>query len=142
MEKDNLTNREKNSLINSEFGRLIDSKDFNTYLEELKEVCEHDIYLKRTANIEYSRKTSSNIQAYILWFNRLSLFVRTEIVKNLKVSRRAKVVSYFIDVAYSCSEYGNFNSTMAIVGKPCFSLFIDLNFFGNSIFLNSGFEHF
>jgi len=120
MEKANLTNREKNSLINNDFGRLIDTKDLNTYLEELKEVCEHGIHLKRTENMEYSKKTSSNIQAYILWFNRLSLFVCTEIVKNFKVSKRAKIVSYFIDVAYSCSEYGNFNSTMAIVGNELF----------------------
>ena len=51
-----------------------------------------------------------------VWFNRLSSFVSTEIVKNLDKKRRTQVINYFISVAFDCFDIGNYNSAMAITG--------------------------
>lgn len=42
------------------------NKPFGEYLEELREACHQDIFIKRTANIKYQPKKWSNIQAYIV----------------------------------------------------------------------------
>lgn len=42
------------------------NKPFREYLDELKQACASDIYIKRTSNIKYMAKKWSNIQAYIV----------------------------------------------------------------------------
>lgn len=42
------------------------NKPFGDYLEELRQACQHDIFIKRTSNIKYQPKKWSNIQAYIV----------------------------------------------------------------------------
>lgn len=118
--KTNISNDESfinNQLLNG-FKRA--NKDYNKtfqdYLEELRKACDNDLYIKRTNNIKYPIKKWSNIQAYIIWFNRLSSLVTTEIVKNLKKNKRTELINYFINVAYDCFELGNYNSSMAIIG--------------------------
>jgi hypothetical protein len=64
-----------------------------------------------------TNKNTSNIEAYIQWFNRLSNLISTEIVKHLKRDTRVKMINFFIDVAQECFNNGNFNSLMAIIGK-------------------------
>ena len=59
-----------------------------------------------------------------VWFNRLSSFVTTEVVKNFNKKKRIEVINYFILVAFDCFELGNFNSAMAIIG-----IFIEKRFF-------------
>ena len=44
------------------------NKSFREYLDELKQACASDIYIKRTSNIKYMAKKWSNIQAYIVSF--------------------------------------------------------------------------
>ena len=85
---------------------------------ELDKSCKTNILIKRDKSILSStRKKSSNIEAYSSWCNRLSSFIETEVVKNQDRNKRANVIKFFIDVAYSCCELGNFNSAIAIVGK-------------------------
>ncbi|PIO61413.1 hypothetical protein TELCIR_17066, partial [Teladorsagia circumcincta] len=56
-----------------------------------------------------------SIAFYVDWFNRLSSFAATEVLRQLKKKHRVEVIEYFIDVAKECCEIGNFNSLMAIV---------------------------
>ncbi|XGW30970.1 hypothetical protein V3C99_009715 [Haemonchus contortus] len=58
---------------------------------------------------------TGSIAFYIEWFNRLSSFAATEVLRQLKKKHRVEVIEYFIDVAKECCEIGNFNSLMAIV---------------------------
>ncbi|GCB62907.1 hypothetical protein scyTo_0004326 [Scyliorhinus torazame] len=60
-------------------------------------------------------KKTSNLEAYVEWFNRLSYLVATEICMPVKKKHRARVIEYFIDVARECFNIGNFNSLMAII---------------------------
>ncbi|KAK5965417.1 hypothetical protein GCK32_009865 [Trichostrongylus colubriformis] len=56
-----------------------------------------------------------SIAFYVEWFNRLSSFAATEVLRQLKKKHRVEVIEYLIDVAKECCEIGNFNSLMAIV---------------------------
>ena len=105
------------------------------YLEELKKTCKNEeIFIERTTKMKYHIVTAANLEAYIMWSNRLSNFVTCEIVKNLKRDQRVKLIQFFIDVASSCFELGNFNSTMSIIGiRRCLSYNI-INFFLNLFF--------
>lgn len=60
-------------------------------------------------------KSSSNLEAYVRWFNRLCYLVATEICMPAKKKQRAQVIEFFIDVARECFNIGNFNSLMAII---------------------------
>ncbi|XP_052335681.1 ras-GEF domain-containing family member 1B-like isoform X1 [Oncorhynchus keta] len=60
-------------------------------------------------------KKTSNLEAYVEWFNRLSFMVATEICMPVKKKQRARVMEFFIDVAQECFNIGNFNSLMAII---------------------------
>ena len=96
------------------------SKSFLDYLDELKKSCQTDIFIKRSSGTKMFHKVlkSSNIHVYIEWFNRLSLLVCSEIVKNTESKeKRTELIDFYINVAYECFNMGNFNSTMAIIGK-------------------------
>uniref|UniRef100_A0A0N5A6A4 Ras-GEF domain-containing protein n=1 Tax=Parastrongyloides trichosuri TaxID=131310 RepID=A0A0N5A6A4_PARTI len=60
-------------------------------------------------------KVSISIRFYISWFNQLTSFVATEIMRHARKRYRVKAIEYFIDVAKECINVGNFNSMMAIV---------------------------
>ncbi|XP_013402853.1 ras-GEF domain-containing family member 1B isoform X2 [Lingula anatina] len=60
-------------------------------------------------------KKTSNLEAYVQWFNRLSYLVATEICMHLKKKHRVRTIEYFVDVAKECFNIGNFNSLMAII---------------------------
>ncbi|CEF60122.1 Ras-like guanine nucleotide exchange factor,N-terminal domain and Guanine-nucleotide dissociation stimulator CDC25 domain and Ras guanine nucleotide exchange factor, domain-containing protein [Strongyloides ratti] len=60
-------------------------------------------------------KVSISIRFYISWFNQLTSFVATEIMRHARKKYRVKAIEYFIDVAKECINIGNFNSMMAIV---------------------------
>ena len=62
-------------------------------------------------------KKTSNIEAYVEWFNRLSYLVATEICVSDKKRNRAKLVEFFLDAATECKRLNNFNSFMAISGE-------------------------
>ncbi|KAH0629811.1 hypothetical protein JD844_012209 [Phrynosoma platyrhinos] len=61
------------------------------------------------------QKKTSNLEAYVKWFNRLCYLVATEICMPAKKKQRAQVIEFFIDVARECFNIGNFNSLMAII---------------------------
>ncbi|XP_035264169.1 ras-GEF domain-containing family member 1C-like [Anguilla rostrata] len=61
------------------------------------------------------KKKTSNLEAYVKWFNRLCYLVATEICMPAKKKQRALVIEFFIDVARECFNIGNFNSLMAII---------------------------
>ncbi|XP_063446007.1 ras-GEF domain-containing family member 1B-like isoform X1 [Mytilus trossulus] len=60
-------------------------------------------------------KKTSNLEAYVNWFNRLSYLITTEICSHLKKKNRVKVIEYFLDVGKECINIGNFNSLIAII---------------------------
>ena len=62
-------------------------------------------------------KKTSNIEAYVEWFNRLSYLVATEICVSDKKRNRTKLVEFFMDTAMECKRLHNFNSYMAISGE-------------------------
>ncbi|XP_067103738.1 LOW QUALITY PROTEIN: ras-GEF domain-containing family member 1C-like [Osmerus mordax] len=61
------------------------------------------------------KKKTTNLEAYVRWFNRLCYLVATEICMPGKKKQRALVIEFFIDVARECFNIGNFNSLMAII---------------------------
>ncbi|XP_054258546.1 ras-GEF domain-containing family member 1B-like isoform X2 [Macrosteles quadrilineatus] len=60
-------------------------------------------------------KKTRNLESYVSWFNRLSYFVATEVVKHAKKKQRVRVVEFWIETARECFNIGNFNSLMAII---------------------------
>lgn len=93
-----------------------DSANFNEYLVELKRAASaQEIFIEPYDNQPHFFKTSSNLEAYIVWFNRLSNMVASEIVNCCNKQKRAQLIEFFLDVAYSCFQLGNFNSTMAVI---------------------------
>lgn len=89
----------------------------------------------------FRKRKTSNLEAYINWFNRLSYLVATEICmvgppqhngresacpvtdrspsQPAKKKQRARMIEFFIDVAQECFNIGNFNSLMAIISECC-----------------------
>uniref|UniRef100_UPI003AAD5E15 ras-GEF domain-containing family member 1B-B-like isoform X2 n=1 Tax=Centroberyx gerrardi TaxID=166262 RepID=UPI003AAD5E15 len=63
----------------------------------------------------FRKRKTSNLEAYVNWFNRLSFLVATEICMPVKKKHRARAIEFFIDVAQECFNIGNFNSLMAII---------------------------
>uniref|UniRef100_A0A668SST8 RasGEF domain family member 1B n=1 Tax=Oreochromis aureus TaxID=47969 RepID=A0A668SST8_OREAU len=63
----------------------------------------------------FRKRKTSNLEAYVSWFNRLSYLVATEICMPMKKKHRARIIEFFIDVAQECFNIGNFNSLMAII---------------------------
>lgn len=59
-------------------------------------------------------KKTSNIEAYVEWFNRLSYLVATEICVSDKERNRIRLMEFFVDTALECQKLNNFNSFMAI----------------------------
>ncbi|XP_077593230.1 ras-GEF domain-containing family member 1B-B-like [Stigmatopora nigra] len=63
----------------------------------------------------FRKRKTTNLEAYVNWFNRLSYLVATEICMPVKKKHRARIIEFFIDVAQECFNIGNFNSLMAII---------------------------
>jgi len=57
------------------------------------------------------------IQENILYFNRLSAWVLSIILKEKKVRKRAKLINYFIKVGVELKKVGNFNSLFSIIAS-------------------------
>jgi len=66
------------------------------------------------ARIRAGRKTS-NMEAYIAWFNRLSFLIASSVCCHRKKKLRAKTIEFWIEVARECVNIGNFNSMMGII---------------------------
>jgi hypothetical protein len=77
-------------------------------------------------NIVHDKKLTFCLEAYVQWFNRLTFFVTTEIVKHTQRRSRIRLINYFIDAAYECFRLHNFNSMIGILGKTTF-LFLIIN---------------
>ena len=65
----------------------------------------------------HDKKLTFCLEAYIQWFNRLTFFITTEIVKHTHRRARIKLINYFIDAAHECFRLNNFNSMVGILGK-------------------------
>ena len=94
------------------------SSEFRDYLEQIQRSRELEVNAKKKkpSPINYALRTSVNIDAYVLWFNRLSSFVASEVVKNLNRKNRIAIIEFFIECAGACYDFGNYNSCMAIIG--------------------------
>ena len=68
----------------------------------------------------HDRKLTFTLESYIQWFNRLTFFITTEIVKHTQRRSRVRLINYFIDAAYQCFRLHNFNSMIGILGKKNF----------------------
>jgi len=68
-------------------------------------------------NFVHDKKLTFCLETYIQWFNRLTFFVTTEIVKHTQKRLRMRLINYFIDAAYECLRLRNFNSMFGIIGK-------------------------
>jgi hypothetical protein len=71
-------------------------------------------------NLVHDKKLTFCLEAYIQWFNRLTFFITTEIVKHTHRRSRIRLINYFIDTAYECFRLNNFNSMIGILGKKNF----------------------
>nr|XP_033783484.1 ras-GEF domain-containing family member 1C [Geotrypetes seraphini]XP_033783485.1 ras-GEF domain-containing family member 1C [Geotrypetes seraphini]XP_033783486.1 ras-GEF domain-containing family member 1C [Geotrypetes seraphini] len=83
--------------------------------EEFVQAFVHKDLLESTKPCFTDQKKTSNLEAYVKWFNRLCYLVATEICMPAKKKQRAQVIEFFIDVARECFNIGNFNSLMAII---------------------------
>jgi hypothetical protein len=81
-----------------------------------------DIVNQRSQYYVHDKKLTFCLEAYIQWFNRLTFFITTEIVKHTQRRSRVRLINYFIDTAYECFRLHNFNSMIGILGKKNFSL--------------------
>ncbi|XP_018331887.1 ras-GEF domain-containing family member 1B isoform X2 [Agrilus planipennis] len=76
-------------------------------------------FAKENLHIESSlindTKKTHNLEQYIQWFNRLSYFVATQVLKHVKKKQRVRVIEYWIETGRECFNIGNFNSLMAII---------------------------
>ncbi|CAF1150413.1 unnamed protein product [Adineta ricciae] len=70
----------------------------------------------KSSQVAHDIKLTFNFETYIQWFNRLTFFVATEIVKHTQRRLRIQLITYFIDAAYHCLLLNNFNSMFAILG--------------------------
>lgn len=102
----------------SEFEKISDvcNKNYRVYLNELKQACQGDILIKKTKYADYSFKRTSSLLAYNVWFNRISWFICSQIVKSLDMEQRVKIINFFIDVADNCLMIRNYNCVFAITG--------------------------
>lgn len=66
-------------------------------------------------SIKNTIKKTKNLECYIQWFNRLSFFVASEIVRQNKKKQRVRIIEFWIETARECFNIGNFNSLMAII---------------------------
>ena len=60
-------------------------------------------------------KKTSNLEAYISWFNRLSFLIASSVCYHKKKKHRARTIEFWIEVARECVNIGNFNSMMGII---------------------------
>ncbi len=74
----------------------------------------------KSLNIVHDTKLTFCLESYIQWFNRLTFFVTTEIVKHTQRRIRIRLINYFMDAAYECLRLHNFNSMIGIIGKMNF----------------------
>ncbi|KAF2903197.1 hypothetical protein ILUMI_02999 [Ignelater luminosus] len=75
-------------------------------------------FAKENPHIETSfkdMKKTRNLEQYVQWFNKLSYFVATQVIRHLKKKQRVRVVEYWIETGRECFNIGNFNSLMAII---------------------------
>ena len=75
-------------------------------------------------NFIHDKKQTFCLETYVQWFNRLTSFVTTEIVKHTQRRLRIRLINYFIDAAYECFRLHNFNSMVGIIGKQKFSFVV------------------
>ena len=66
------------------------------------------------ARVRAAKKTT-NLKAYVEWFNRLSFLVATSVCENSKKKLRVKTIEFWIEVARECINHANFNSLMGII---------------------------
>ncbi|CAL8271930.1 unnamed protein product [Boreogadus saida] len=104
-------------------GIITNYKELKKYLEHLGHIGPEEFVqafvqkdpLDTTQPCFSDHKKTSNLEAYVRWFNRLCYLVATEICMPGKKKQRAQVIEFFIDVARECFNIGNFNSLMAII---------------------------
>jgi hypothetical protein len=84
----------------------------------------------KSLNIVHDKKLTFCLETYVQWFNRLTFFVTTEIVKHTQRRLRIRLINYFIDTAFECLRIHNFNSMIGIIGRRIYSKyeFFFLNF--------------
>jgi hypothetical protein len=77
----------------------------------------------KSLNFVHDKKLTFCLETYIQWFNRLTFFVTTEIVKHTQRRLRLRLIDYFIDAAYECLRLRNFNSMIGILGNKEFRFY-------------------
>ena len=60
-------------------------------------------------------KKTSNLEAYISWFNRLSYLIASSVCRHKRKKHGARAIEFWIEVARECVNIGNFNSMMGII---------------------------
>ncbi len=78
---------------------------------------DNDNSKNRSEYFVHDKKLTFCLEAYIQWFNRLTFFITTEIVKHTQRRSRIRLINYFIDAAHECFRLNNFNSMIGILGK-------------------------
>lgn len=66
------------------------------------------------ARLRAGQKTT-NLEAYIAWFNRLSFLIASSVIRNKRKKYGARTIEFWIEVARECVNIGNFNSMMGII---------------------------
>lgn len=70
----------------------------------------------KSLSFVHDTKLTFCLETYVQWFNRLTFFVTTEIVKHTQRRARIRLINYFIDTAYECFRLNNLNSMIGIIG--------------------------
>eukprot|EP01114_Cavostelium_apophysatum_P011920 TRINITY_DN2649_c0_g1_i2.p1 TRINITY_DN2649_c0_g1~~TRINITY_DN2649_c0_g1_i2.p1 ORF type:complete len:1487 (-),score=443.17 TRINITY_DN2649_c0_g1_i2:51-4511(-) len=74
-------------------------------------------FLKQAWSKSEKNEKAPHILKYVQWFNKISNWVSTEIVKRMTAEERSVVIAYFISAAMRFKENSNYNGVMEIISS-------------------------
>jgi hypothetical protein len=91
------------------------ARDFSASDKEEKSIWPSNLYSQAVEARLRAGKKTSNLEAYISWFNRLSFLIASSVCLHKKKKHRVRTIEFWIEVARECVNIGNFNSMMGII---------------------------
>ena len=84
---------------------------------EMLQLIKPSEFLKQSWSKSDKESKAPNIMVYIIWFNKVSRWVSTEIVKGNNAQERSVIIGKFIEIGMKLKELRNFNGVMEIISS-------------------------